>query len=284
MILLPFITDTSKTFEIFITLKNNNDSINKDTNSSESQSIIPDTTTLYSTTTIMESITTICYYDQDHIYLINGHIIKNRIDRFNIKTMKFESYHQLPVGYGHQVSSMIFKGSLYSVSYYQNKLFQFDLTNRTITDHQIDFTPFTACHDNNGNFFCKLLQIIANYCKILLRMSTTKECPFCNENITLRVYDRHVIPCYCKYCDSNSLIRDCTCKSCNESRPHPTSAPLYHNTISSSNITSSATPQSPSSTSQSPVPPLVPVLLPPTSSRTRNDNKTWRTPRQQKRS
>ncbi|EFA80587.1 hypothetical protein PPL_06526 [Heterostelium album PN500] len=104
------------------------------------------------------------------------------------------------------------------------------------------------------------------------KMSTTKECPFCNENITLRVYDRHVIPCYCKYCDSNSLIRDCTCKSCNGSRPHPTSAPLYHYTISSSNITSSATPQSPSSTSQSPVPPLVPVLLPPTSSRTRNDN------------
>ncbi|EFA82390.1 hypothetical protein PPL_04815 [Heterostelium album PN500] len=47
----------------------------------------------------------------------------------------------------------IFKGSLYSVSYDQNKLFQFDLTNRTITDHQIDISPWSACHDNNGNFF-----------------------------------------------------------------------------------------------------------------------------------
>ncbi|EFA82020.1 hypothetical protein PPL_04925 [Heterostelium album PN500] len=95
----------------------------------------------------------VCYDGQDHIYLVNGYHIKNRIDRFNIKTMKFESYHQLPDGYGIQASSMIFKGSLYSVSYYHNKLFQFDLTNRTITDHQINFFPLSGCHDNNGNFF-----------------------------------------------------------------------------------------------------------------------------------
>ncbi|EFA82066.1 hypothetical protein PPL_04971 [Heterostelium album PN500] len=95
----------------------------------------------------------VCYDGQDHIYLINGLKIKNRIDRFNIKTMKFESYHQLPDEYEMQASSMIFKGSLYSVSCLQNKLFQFDLTNRTITDHQIDIKPFSACHDNNGNFF-----------------------------------------------------------------------------------------------------------------------------------
>ncbi|EFA82079.1 hypothetical protein PPL_04984 [Heterostelium album PN500] len=95
----------------------------------------------------------VCYDGQYHIYLVNGAKNNNRIDRFNIKTMKFESYHQLPVGYGHQVLSMIFKGSLYSVSYNQKKMFQFDLTNRTITDHQIDIIPFSGCHDNNGNFF-----------------------------------------------------------------------------------------------------------------------------------
>ncbi|EFA82473.1 hypothetical protein PPL_04898 [Heterostelium album PN500] len=95
----------------------------------------------------------VCYDGQDHIYLVNGYNIKNRIDRFNIKTMKFESYYQLEIGYNMQVSSMIFKGSLYSVSYDQNKLFQFDLTNRTITDHQIDISPWSACHDKNGNFF-----------------------------------------------------------------------------------------------------------------------------------
>ncbi|EFA82081.1 hypothetical protein PPL_04986 [Heterostelium album PN500] len=95
----------------------------------------------------------VCYDGQDHIYLVNGANNKNRIDRFNIKTMKFESYHQLIIGYGWQVSSMIFKGLLYSISFDQNKLFQFDLTNRTITDHQIDITPYSACHDNNGNFF-----------------------------------------------------------------------------------------------------------------------------------
>ncbi|EFA82063.1 hypothetical protein PPL_04968 [Heterostelium album PN500] len=95
----------------------------------------------------------VCYDGQDHIYLVNGFYYKKRIDRFNIKTMKFESYHQLPDEYYRQVSSMIFKGSLYSVSFDQNKLFQFDLTNKTITDHKIDILPFTACHDNNGNFF-----------------------------------------------------------------------------------------------------------------------------------
>ncbi|EFA82087.1 hypothetical protein PPL_04992 [Heterostelium album PN500] len=95
----------------------------------------------------------VCYDGQDHIYLVNGHSTKNRIDRFNIKTMKFESYHQLPVGYDRQVSSMIFKGSLYSISWNQKKMFQFDLTNRTIIDHQIEITPWSGCHDNNGNFF-----------------------------------------------------------------------------------------------------------------------------------
>ncbi|EFA82439.1 hypothetical protein PPL_04864 [Heterostelium album PN500] len=94
----------------------------------------------------------VCYDGQDHIYLVNGIISNNRIDRFNIKTMKFESYHQL-LGYSLQVSSMIFKGSLYSVSFGENKIFQFDLTNKTITDHQIDTKPLSACHDNNGNFF-----------------------------------------------------------------------------------------------------------------------------------
>ncbi|EFA82034.1 hypothetical protein PPL_04939 [Heterostelium album PN500] len=95
----------------------------------------------------------VCYDGQDHIYLVNGWRIKNRIDRFNIKTMKFESYHQLPVGYDRQITSMIFKGSLYSISFDQNLMFQFDLTNRTITDHQIDIIPYSGCHDNNGNFF-----------------------------------------------------------------------------------------------------------------------------------
>ncbi|EFA82450.1 hypothetical protein PPL_04875 [Heterostelium album PN500] len=94
----------------------------------------------------------VCYDGQDHIYLVNGHQT-NRIDRFNIKTMKFESYHQLPDGYMYQISSMIFKGSLYSIPWSQNKIFQFDLTNRTITDHQIDIISTSGCHDNNGNFF-----------------------------------------------------------------------------------------------------------------------------------
>ncbi|EFA82461.1 hypothetical protein PPL_04886 [Heterostelium album PN500] len=64
-----------------------------------------------------DSNMSVCYDGQDHIYLVNGLYISNRIDRFNIKTMKFERYHRLIGGYGMQVSSMIFKGSLYSVSY-----------------------------------------------------------------------------------------------------------------------------------------------------------------------
>ncbi|EFA77611.1 hypothetical protein PPL_12217 [Heterostelium album PN500] len=95
----------------------------------------------------------VCYDGKDHIYLVNGYNIKNRIDRFNIKTMQFERYHRLPDEYGQQVSTMIFKGSLYSVTYNGNKMIQFDLTNRTIENHQIDITAYSACHDNNGNFF-----------------------------------------------------------------------------------------------------------------------------------
>ncbi|EFA77596.1 hypothetical protein PPL_12202 [Heterostelium album PN500] len=95
----------------------------------------------------------VCYDGQDHIYLVNGNKIKNRIDRFNIKTMQFERYHRLPDEYGQQASTMIFKGSLYSVTCDGNKMIQFDLTNRTIENHQIDISAFTACHDNNGNFF-----------------------------------------------------------------------------------------------------------------------------------
>ncbi|EFA82478.1 hypothetical protein PPL_04903 [Heterostelium album PN500] len=100
-----------------------------------------------------DQLISVCYDGQDHIYLVNGWKINNRIDRFNIKTMKFDRYHQLPDRYDRQASSMIFKGSLYSISYNKNKLFQFDLTNRTITEHQIDIIPWSACHDNNGNFF-----------------------------------------------------------------------------------------------------------------------------------
>ncbi|EFA77582.1 hypothetical protein PPL_12185 [Heterostelium album PN500] len=95
----------------------------------------------------------VCYDGKDHIYLVNGHNIKNRIDRFNIKTMQFERYHRLPGEYDEQVSTMIFKGSLYSVPYKGNKIIQFDLTNRTIEYHQIDISLDSACHDNNGNFF-----------------------------------------------------------------------------------------------------------------------------------
>ncbi|EFA78908.1 hypothetical protein PPL_08376 [Heterostelium album PN500] len=95
----------------------------------------------------------VCYNGEDHIYLVNGHS-SNRIDRFNIKTMKFERYHQLPDQFSLQTSTMIFKGSLYSLSYKElNSMFKFDLTDKTITEYHINITPFSACHDSNGNFF-----------------------------------------------------------------------------------------------------------------------------------
>ncbi|EFA78793.1 hypothetical protein PPL_08256 [Heterostelium album PN500] len=95
----------------------------------------------------------VCYDGQDHIYLVNG-CYNNRIDRFNINTMRFERYYQLSDEYGEQVSTMIFKGSLYSIPYGQTNMIKFDLANKTITNHhQIYHEPYTACHDNNGNFF-----------------------------------------------------------------------------------------------------------------------------------
>ncbi|EFA78808.1 hypothetical protein PPL_08271 [Heterostelium album PN500] len=96
----------------------------------------------------------VCYDGQDHIYLVNG-FGTNRIDRFNITTMQFERYHKLPEDYGHSlISTMIFKGLLYAISYDKNLVFQFDLTSKTIKNHhQIDIKAHTACHDNNGNFY-----------------------------------------------------------------------------------------------------------------------------------
>ncbi|EFA76864.1 hypothetical protein PPL_09616 [Heterostelium album PN500] len=104
--------------------------------------------------------TSVCYDGLDHIYLVD---YTNRIDRFNIKTMKFERYQLIPDGYKQQVSTMIYKGSLYSVSYTQKKLFQLDLANGTIIDHQINIVPYTACHDNNGNFFIYSINRLTKY-------------------------------------------------------------------------------------------------------------------------
>ncbi|EFA78794.1 hypothetical protein PPL_08257 [Heterostelium album PN500] len=100
------------------------------------------------------SYISVCYDGQDHIYLFNGYDrIKNRIDRFNIKTMKFERYHQLPDEYGEQISTMILNGSLYSITTKVNKVIQFDLKNKTISTHKIELSAYSACHDNNGNFY-----------------------------------------------------------------------------------------------------------------------------------
>ncbi|EFA78761.1 hypothetical protein PPL_08222 [Heterostelium album PN500] len=94
----------------------------------------------------------VCYDGQDHIYLVID-FPKVKIDRFNINTMTFERYYQLPDEYDDQISAMIFKGSLYSISYKENNILKLDLVNSTITNHQIDIAPFRSCHDNNGNFF-----------------------------------------------------------------------------------------------------------------------------------
>ncbi|EFA83068.1 hypothetical protein PPL_03856 [Heterostelium album PN500] len=94
----------------------------------------------------------VCYDGQDHIYLVNG-CRTNRIDRFNIKTNTFEKLYQLSDQYGQQLSSMIINGTLYSVSVKQKKLFEYSLAKNTVIDHQIDILPWSACHDNNGNFY-----------------------------------------------------------------------------------------------------------------------------------
>ncbi|EFA78836.1 hypothetical protein PPL_08300 [Heterostelium album PN500] len=95
----------------------------------------------------------VCYDGEDHIYLVNG-FRTNRIDRFNIKTMQCQKYHQLPDQYhGQQVSSMIFKGKLYSIPFDKASIIEFNFANRNIVSHSIGIKPFTACHDNNGNFY-----------------------------------------------------------------------------------------------------------------------------------
>ncbi|EFA78837.1 hypothetical protein PPL_08301 [Heterostelium album PN500] len=112
----------------------------------------------------------ICYDGQDHIYFVNGAKTNNRIDRFNIKTMQFARYLEFSENdiysqdtlektlqrkqlHGPHAASMIFNGSLYSVPHNSSMIIQFDLTSRKITRHKIHISTYSACHDNNGNFF-----------------------------------------------------------------------------------------------------------------------------------
>ncbi|EFA78809.1 hypothetical protein PPL_08273 [Heterostelium album PN500] len=92
-----------------------------------------------------------CYDGQDHIYLMGGNPRNDRIDRFNIRTLQFEAYHKLPWVFDDcQVSTMIYKGSLYIVPYDDLYVFEFNLANKTIVEHRIATCAISACNDGNG--------------------------------------------------------------------------------------------------------------------------------------
>ncbi|EFA78730.1 hypothetical protein PPL_08191 [Heterostelium album PN500] len=100
-----------------------------------------------------DRLISVCYDGQDHIYLVNG-ISSHRIDRFNINTLKFEKwiYHNQITG-GEHLSTMIFKGTLYSISSGKRSIVEISLSDRVSSSRELDIKPYTACHDNLGNFY-----------------------------------------------------------------------------------------------------------------------------------
>ncbi|EFA86089.1 hypothetical protein PPL_01326 [Heterostelium album PN500] len=103
----------------------------------------------------------VCYDGLDHIYLISGREFSEsdqtysaRMDRLNINTMKIERCPDLPELCGYQVSSMIYNGQLYSLSMKNSWLYQYDLaTSKALPEYYNYIKAFSACHDNNGNFY-----------------------------------------------------------------------------------------------------------------------------------
>ncbi|EFA78649.1 hypothetical protein PPL_08104 [Heterostelium album PN500] len=95
----------------------------------------------------------VCYDGQDLIYLVNGSMM-NRIDYFNVRTFQFDRLYMPKEILGQQLSSMFYKGKLYSVPLLKKVIAEFDLTsNQLMLKHPIVSCPMSACHDDNGNFF-----------------------------------------------------------------------------------------------------------------------------------
>ncbi|EFA75838.1 hypothetical protein PPL_10893 [Heterostelium album PN500] len=110
-----------------------------------------------------DSSISVAYDGHDHIYLVSG-AWNNRIDRFNINTKAFEKIVSFP-GVSEKlmmVSTMIYRGKLYSISRGKPWMYEFDLTSfnglnnnepKQNQPHKTNIVAFTACHDSNGNFY-----------------------------------------------------------------------------------------------------------------------------------
>ncbi|EFA84014.1 hypothetical protein PPL_03087 [Heterostelium album PN500] len=102
-----------------------------------------------------------CYDGQDHIYLLGGKLDSisylDRIDRFNIRTSRFERYHQLGQ-VGTRTYSFHYKGLIYSVLWNQKNahISIFNPANKTNDQYQSNhlFSRIrAACSDQNGNLY-----------------------------------------------------------------------------------------------------------------------------------
>ncbi|EFA83568.1 hypothetical protein PPL_02634 [Heterostelium album PN500] len=102
----------------------------------------------------------VCYDGADHIYLINGYdsendIYHHRVDRFNIKSMKFESQLNFDCLYT-DYYSFFFNGTLYTVPYQGGLLYAINPITRAIDKYKSDqiLDEISAmCHDRYGNIF-----------------------------------------------------------------------------------------------------------------------------------
>ncbi|EFA83122.1 hypothetical protein PPL_03912 [Heterostelium album PN500] len=96
----------------------------------------------------------VCYDGIDHIYMINRDV-HSRLDRYNIKTEKFEKIDTFGVG-GVQILSLFYKGLIYSFSSAANTINIYDVGKHNLQELKIDKlfnATIAACTDGNGNVY-----------------------------------------------------------------------------------------------------------------------------------
>ncbi|EFA83582.1 hypothetical protein PPL_02648 [Heterostelium album PN500] len=100
----------------------------------------------------------VCYDGEDHIYLVCGfendkHI--DRVDRYNIRTNKFETHGEIPL-FSYLLVSFVYNGKLYSIQQYSRELVIYDIATKKSETHSSTHLfshSMSACTDGNGNVY-----------------------------------------------------------------------------------------------------------------------------------
>ncbi|EFA79657.1 hypothetical protein PPL_07516 [Heterostelium album PN500] len=99
-----------------------------------------------------------CYDGQDHIYIFDANgKTKTDIYRYNINNSTFERYSTIEINTDYHHLTFLFKGYIYTFTPVINKIFQFDIQNKTTVELPIEIpenvSERAVCTDGNGNIY-----------------------------------------------------------------------------------------------------------------------------------